>query len=137
MQHLQKPRGWGPKHLRVYHKSQARGVLASREESAGILARRYSVELERMEWRKPVRSTVVLAVLAGLLAIPGQAQEPARQPIFKLQEVMIPMRDGVKLQTVILTPAEQHGTAPHSFSAHALRRSRKSATANAGVLERA
>src|SRR5947207_1549264 len=115
MQHLQKPRGWGPKHLRVYHKSQARGVLASREESAGILARRYSVELERMEWRKPVRSTVVLAVLAGLLAIPGQAQEPARKPIIKLEEVMIPMRDGVKLQTVILTPAEQHGPLPILF----------------------
>src|SRR5438876_4285174 len=68
-----------------------------------------------MEWRKPVRSTVVLAILAGLLAIPAQAQEPASQPIFKLQEVMIPMRDGVKLQTVILTPAEQHGPLPILF----------------------
>src|SRR5438552_10806706 len=67
-----------------------------------------------MEWRKPVRSTVVLAVLAGSLAIPGQAQEP-RQPIFKLQEVMISMRDGVKLQTVILTPADQHEPLPILF----------------------
>src|SRR5438445_2370290 len=115
MQHLQKPRGVGPYAFGRLPQVQARGVLASSEESAGILAPRYSVELEGMEWRKPVRSIVVLAVLAGLLAIPAQAQESARQPIFKLQEVMIPMRDGVKLQTVILTPADQHEPLPILF----------------------
>src|SRR5438132_4032078 len=55
------------------------------------------------------------AILAGLLAIPSQSQEPSRQPIFKLQEVMIPMRDGVKLQTVILTPSDQHEPLPILF----------------------
>ena len=62
-----------------------------------------------------MRSSVMSAILAGLLAIPAQSQEPSRQPIFKLQEVMIPMRDGVKLQTVILTPADQHEPLPILF----------------------
>jgi len=53
--------------------------------------------------------------LVGLLAIPAQAQEPAGKPIFKLQEVMIPMRDGVKLQTAILTPVDQQGSLPILF----------------------
>jgi len=53
--------------------------------------------------------------LVGLLAIPPQAQEPAGNPIFKLQEVMIPMRDGVKLQTAILTPVDQQGSLPILF----------------------
>ncbi len=62
-----------------------------------------------------MRSSVVIAVLVGLLAIPAQAQEPAGKPIFKLQEVMIPMRDGVKLQTAILTPVDQQGSLPILF----------------------
>src|SRR6267154_2847625 len=70
---------------------------------------------KRPDWRRPVRSSVLVAVLAGLLAIPTQAQEFAGQPIFKLQEVMIPMRDGVKLQTAILTPVDQHGPLPILF----------------------
>src|SRR5437667_5469530 len=112
MQHLQKPRG-GPKLSSVYHKST---LEASWPPAKSLLVySRGDIQLERMEWRKPVRSTVVLAVLAGLLAIPAQSQEPSRQPIFKLQEVMIPMRDGVKLQTVILTPADQHEPLPILF----------------------
>jgi uncharacterized protein len=39
-------------------------------------------------------------------------QNAPRKAVFKLQEVMIPMRDGVHLQTVILTPVEQHGPLP-------------------------
>ena len=62
-----------------------------------------------------MRLSVSVAVLAGLLAIPAQAQEPAGKAIFKLQEVMIPVRDGVKLQTVILTPVDQHGLLPILF----------------------
>src|SRR5207253_9790297 len=42
-------------------------------------------------------------------------QASAGKPIFKLAEVMIPMRDGVKLQTVILTPLDQHGPLPILF----------------------
>jgi len=62
-----------------------------------------------------VRSSVRIGVLAGLIAIPVCAQEPAAKPIFKLQEVMIPMRDGVKLQTAILTPVDQQGPLPILF----------------------
>src|SRR5256885_8797367 len=111
MQHLQNHGGWG--HLGVCHKPT---LEASWPPGKSLLV--YSpgdIQLERMEWRKPVRSTVVVAVLAGLLAIPSQSQEPSRQPIFKLQEVMIPMRDGVKLQTVILTPSDQHEPLPILF----------------------
>jgi putative CocE/NonD family hydrolase len=57
----------------------------------------------------------LVAVLAGLFGISAQAQEPAAKPIFKLQEVMIQVRDGVKLQTVILTPVDQHGPLPILF----------------------
>jgi putative CocE/NonD family hydrolase len=62
-----------------------------------------------------VRSMAVVGVLAGLLAIPVFAQEPAGKPAFKLQEVMIPVRDGVKLQTAILTPVDQQGPLPILF----------------------
>ena len=36
-------------------------------------------------------------------------------PIFKYQQVMIPVRDGVHLQTVILTPVDQTGPLPILF----------------------
>ncbi len=62
-----------------------------------------------------MRSSIGVAVLAGWLAIPAQAQEPAGNPIFKLQEVMIPVRDGVKLQTAIVTPMDQRVPLPILF----------------------
>ncbi|HVN21664.1 MAG TPA: hypothetical protein VMU05_22950, partial [Dongiaceae bacterium] len=37
------------------------------------------------------------------------APQAAPKPLFKFQEVMIPARDGVRLQTVILTPIDQQG----------------------------
>ena len=37
------------------------------------------------------------------------------KPPFKLQEVMIPVRDGVRLQTAILTPVDQQGPLPILF----------------------
>jgi putative CocE/NonD family hydrolase len=44
---------------------------------------------------------------------PAAAQQHTPQkPLFRFQEVMIPMRDGVHLQTVILTPVEQAGPLP-------------------------
>ena len=43
------------------------------------------------------------------------AQQTPSKPLFKLQEVMIPVRDGVRLQTVILTPVEQQGPLPILF----------------------
>jgi putative CocE/NonD family hydrolase len=50
--------------------------------------------------------------LVLLLATISCAQSPGSAPPFKLQEVMIPMRDGVHLQTVILTPTNQSGPLP-------------------------
>ncbi len=55
--------------------------------------------------------------LLVLLSVSSAAQQavPAPQPakpFFKFQEVMIPVRDGVHLQTVILTPIDQHGPLP-------------------------
>jgi uncharacterized protein len=57
--------------------------------------------------------------LAFLLAVPAAAQQStpqaAAKPSFKLEEVMIPVRDGVRLQTVILTPVDQSGPLPILF----------------------
>jgi putative CocE/NonD family hydrolase len=43
------------------------------------------------------------------------AQQPASLPVFTFQEVMVPVRDGVHLQTVILAPANQAGPLPILF----------------------
>jgi uncharacterized protein len=56
----------------------------------------------------------VLATL--LLAVTAQAQQPPAKPAFTFQEAMIPMRDGVRLQTAILTPTERAGPLPILFS---------------------
>jgi putative CocE/NonD family hydrolase len=54
-----------------------------------------------------------------LIAISAAAQQsspqPAAKPLFKLQEVMIPVRDGVHLQTAILTPVDQQSPLPILF----------------------
>ncbi len=42
-------------------------------------------------------------------AIAQTAPQPEAKPIFTYQEVMIPVRDGVHLQTVILAPIDQNG----------------------------
>ena len=60
-------------------------------------------------------------VLCAVLTISGapvgsaQQPQPAAGPIFNFQEVMIPMRDGMRLQTVILTPVGQSGALPILF----------------------
>jgi len=60
---------------------------------------------------------VLFAILTISGAPVGSAQQPqtAASPIFNFQEVMIPMRDGVHLQTVILTPVGQSGPLPILF----------------------
>jgi putative CocE/NonD family hydrolase len=62
-----------------------------------------------------VRPTAICFALIALLGVSGRAQEPAAKPIFAFQEVMIPMRDGVHLQTVILTPVDKVGPLPILF----------------------
>jgi uncharacterized protein len=56
-----------------------------------------------------------LSLLLAICVVAQQTPQPPPKPIFKLQEVMIPMRDGVRLQTVILTPADQDGPLPILF----------------------
>jgi len=57
------------------------------------------------------QSLFVIATV--LVASVAQAQQPA--PLFTFQEVMIPVRDGVHLQTVIMAPANQTGPLPILF----------------------
>ncbi|MGC2793280.1 MAG: CocE/NonD family hydrolase, partial [Candidatus Sulfotelmatobacter sp.] len=66
-------------------------------------------------------SSIQRFVLPFLFAISAAAQQaspqptPPTKPIFKLEEVMIPVRDGVHLQTVILTPLDRTGPLPILF----------------------
>ena len=57
------------------------------------------------------RSLLVVTLLA--LAVTGSARQPS--VAFTLEEVMVPMRDGVRLQTAILTPVDRHGPLPILF----------------------
>lgn len=66
-----------------------------------------------------MRAYILHSFLSCLIVISAAAQQtapqPAAKPIFKLQEVMIPVRDGVHLQTAILTPVDQTGPLPILF----------------------
>ena len=55
-----------------------------------------------------------LFVLAFLLSAPGLYAQRS-SPLFTFQEVMVPVRDGVHLQTVIMAPANQTGPLPILF----------------------
>jgi len=63
------------------------------------------------------RSTLyfILSVLVAISAGAQQTPQPATKPPFNYQEVMIPVRDGVHLQTAILIPADQQGPLPILF----------------------
>jgi putative CocE/NonD family hydrolase len=57
-----------------------------------------------------------IATICGISSSAQQTpQQPSAKPLFKLQEVMIPVRDGVHLQTAILTPIDQKGPLPILF----------------------
>src|SRR6201998_4750838 len=59
---------------------------------------------------------LMVFLIAGVSCAASQeAQAPAAQPIFQYQEVMVPVRDGVHLQTVILTPANATKPLPILF----------------------
>jgi uncharacterized protein len=61
----------------------------------------------------------VLFFLLVSVAAQQPTQQPQPKPLFTFQEVMIPVRDGIRLQTVILTPigqkGDQHGPLPILF----------------------
>ena len=65
------------------------------------------------------RHMLVLFVLASISSIAQQtdSNSPQTPPksIFSWQEVMVPVRDGVHLQTVILAPVDQQGPLPILF----------------------
>ena len=57
-----------------------------------------------------------IVFVALLFAVPAASQrQPTTQPIFSYQEVMIPVRDGVRLQTVILAPTNATKPLPILF----------------------
>jgi uncharacterized protein len=57
-----------------------------------------------------------ITFIVSLAAMASFAQTPsAPKPLFTFQEVMVPMRDGVRLQTVILAPVDQTGPLPILF----------------------
>ena len=60
--------------------------------------------------RSPFRIIAPLIVVSSLAA-----QQPAPAPVFTFQEVMVPVRDGVHLQTIILAPVNQSGPLPILF----------------------
>lgn len=45
-------------------------------------------------------------------AAPAPAEKPVPNALFTYQQVMVPMRDGVHLQTVVMTPIGAHGPLP-------------------------
>ncbi len=51
-----------------------------------------------------MRKSAILLVFSFVFSMCVAAQQPAATPLFHFEEVMIPVRDGVHLQTVILTP---------------------------------
>ncbi|MGH7618107.1 MAG: hypothetical protein ACREPM_12835 [Gemmatimonadaceae bacterium] len=53
--------------------------------------------------QQPARTIRISCVVPALLACAFYAA-PAQRPLFTFQEVMIPVRDGIRLQTVIMTP---------------------------------
>ncbi|HEX3867763.1 MAG TPA: CocE/NonD family hydrolase [Gemmatimonadaceae bacterium] len=60
------------------------------------------------------RSVLVLALMVATSALEAQRGSGGgtAAPSFTFQEVMVPVRDGVHLQTVIMTPANQSGPLP-------------------------
>jgi hypothetical protein len=65
--------------------------------------------------RSPILRLVLLLSVAISVAAQQAAQPPAAKPLFKIQEAMIAVRDGVHLQTAILTPVDQQGPLPILF----------------------
>ena len=61
--------------------------------------------------RSALHARVLLLCISGA----AHAQQAAAPPVFTFQEVMIPVRDGVHLQTVILTPVDRPGPLPILF----------------------
>ena len=78
------------------------------------------VNVSAERWHS-IPMAVVLLVCVVSSACTGRHETTAAQqhapakPVYRFQEVMVPMRDGAHLQTVVLTPVEQRGPLPILF----------------------
>jgi uncharacterized protein len=66
---------------------------------------------------RPLRMGIIATgvCVICLLTVAQENSQERTKPIFTLKEVMIPVRDGVHLQTVILRPVDQQGPLPILF----------------------
>ena len=62
-----------------------------------------------------LQAEVSIAIVVAVALAQGASVARQDAPTFAYQQVMIPMRDGVRLQTVILTPASATGPLPILF----------------------
>ena len=62
-----------------------------------------------------MRSFLLALILSATIPANSFAQTPATKPLFTIQQAMIPVRDGVHLQTVIIAPADQRTPLPILF----------------------
>jgi len=60
---------------------------------------------------RSLRYVAIVAVVAAIVVPHGRAQSAA----FRYQKVMVPVRDGVRLETVIMAPSNQTGPLPILF----------------------
>src|SRR5262249_18656361 len=91
----------------VRRRNAVSGTLKGRGVSG---TRRHSIGFTVM-----VLASVICAA-CGRGGSPPPGQQHSQKPVFRYQQVMIPMRDGVHLQTVILRPVEHQGPLPILFS---------------------
>src|SRR5256885_11270505 len=64
----------------------------------------------------PTRFLPCALILAAAGEVLAQQPTPPTAPLFTWQEVMIPVRDGVHLQTAIIRPVNQKGPLPILFT---------------------
>jgi uncharacterized protein len=72
----------------------------------------FAVDLSKGSIRMRIAAPLLIVCLAGVLFASTQQAPPAAQPLFQYQQVMVPVRDGVHLQTVILTPVNANPSQP-------------------------
>jgi predicted metal-binding membrane protein len=56
------------------------------------------LQIAKLHWK-------ILGLVVAVLVVQGSAQSPAPGSAFTYRKVMIPVRDGVRLETVIMAPA--------------------------------
>jgi uncharacterized protein len=64
--------------------------------------------------RKLIIGSLLICVFfwVGVAQTPNHGAPAAPKPAFSFQQVMVPMRDGIRLQTVILRPIAESGPLP-------------------------